>query len=130
MLMIGITISLSGQGSGSPAIITATSDPTMGALTDTDTPADGYTAGTYSSTEGTISSAVPTYYVNGSTEAGTYDLQPGDVVYARVLVTDSVGNTRTFSTNQSTVPGGADGFLMESGDALLLETNDRILLEA
>lgn len=116
---------------GISAIITVTSSPTMGALTDTDTPADGYVAGSYASSAGTISSAVPTYYVNGGAQSGTYDLQPGDVVFARVLVTDSVGNTATFATNTSTVPSGAaDGFLLEIGDALLLETGDRILLEA
>jgi hypothetical protein len=104
-LCIGLGLSRNRGG----VIITATSSPTMGALTDTDTPADGYVAGSYASTEGTISSAVPTYYVNGAVESGTYDLQPGDSVYARVLVTDSVGNTATFTTNTSTVPGGAVG---------------------
>ena len=84
--------------------ISASVLPTMGALTDTDTPADGYVAGTYTSSEGTISSAVPTYYVNDNVELGTYDLQPGDVVYASVLVTDSAANTRTYTTNSSTVP--------------------------
>ncbi|MEM9107582.1 MAG: hypothetical protein AAGC96_18195 [Pseudomonadota bacterium] len=79
--------------------------PSLAALTETDTPADGYVAGTYTSSEGSISSAAPTYYVNGGIEAGSYDLQPGDVVLVRVLVTDSVGNTRTFTTNQSLVPG-------------------------
>lgn len=103
-LSLGIGLS---NRSGVPPIITATVAPTMGALTDSDTPADGYTAGTYATSvpDESISSAVPTYYVNGSPEAGTYDLQPGDVVSARVLVTDSVGNTRTFSTNTSAVPG-------------------------
>lgn len=128
-MRLGLGLGLSSQTG--TVIITATVSPTMGALTDADTPADGYVAGTYASTEGTISSAVPTYYVNGAVELGTYDLQAGDVVYARVLVTDSVGNTATFTTNTSTVPSGAaDGFLMETGDALLLETGDRILLEA
>lgn len=100
--------------SSGTVIITATASPTMGALTELQTPADGYVAGTYSSTEGTISSAVPTYYVNGNVEASNYDLQPGDVVFARVLVTDSVGNQATFSTNTSTVPGGAV-WIMETG---------------
>jgi hypothetical protein len=94
---------------GTAAIITATAPPTMGALSDSDTPADGYVAGSYTSTEGTISSAVPTYYVNGAVQPGTYDLQAGDAVFAQVLVTDSVGNTRTYTTNTSTVPGGAVG---------------------
>lgn len=117
---------------GGGAIITATVPPTMGALSDTQTPADGYSAGTYASTQGTISSAVPTYYVDGSPQAGTYDLLGGESVYVSVLVTDSVGNTRTFISNSVTVSGGAlpDGILLETGDALLLETNDRILMEA
>lgn len=85
-------------------VIAATTWPSMGVLTETDTPAGGFVAGAYTSSEGTISSAVPTYYVNGNVEAGTYDLQPGDVVYASVLVTDSVGNTGTFITNTSRVP--------------------------
>lgn len=103
-LGLGVQIGLS-SNAGQPQIITATVSPTMGALTDADTPADGYTAGTYASTEGTISSAVPTYVVNGNDTVGTHDLQPGDTVSARVLVTDSAANTRTFSTNSSAVPG-------------------------
>lgn len=115
-LSLGIGLS---NRSGVPPIITATVAPTLGALTDSDTPADGYTAGTYASTEGTISSAVPTYNVNGSPEAGTYDLQPGDVVSVQVLVTDSVGNTRTFSTNTSAVPGnGAFSLAFSSAFAI------------
>lgn len=106
-MKLGLGLGLSSQTG--TVIITATVSPTMGALTDLQTPADGYVAGTYASTEGTISSAVPTYYVNGAVELGTYDLQAGDVVYARVLVTDSVGNTATFTTNTSTVPGGSVG---------------------
>jgi hypothetical protein len=72
----------------------------MAALDDTETPADGYTAGSYTSSAGTISSAVTTYLVNGASEAGGYDLSALDVVWATVLVTDSAGNTRTFSTPQ------------------------------
>lgn len=106
-MRIGLGLGLSSQTG--TVIITATVSPTMGALTDLQTPADGYVAGTYASTEGTISSAVPTYYVNGAVELGTYDLQGGEAVYARVLVTDSVGNTATFTTNISTVPGGSVG---------------------
>ena len=103
-MRITIGISIDNSASSGLVIITATSQPQMGALTETDTPADGYIPGTYTSSEGTISSAVPTYYVNGTAVAGTYDLQPGDAVRASVLVTDSEGNTHTFTTNFSTVP--------------------------
>lgn len=88
---------------GGEIIITATQDPVLAALTDAQTPADGYTAGTYASTAGTISSAVETYFVNGSPEASAFDLTAGDDVRVSVLVTDSVGNTRTFSTAIVTV---------------------------
>lgn len=108
-MRLHLGIGVSNRSGGEPPIITATVSPSMGVLTETDTPADGYVAGTYASSAGTISSAVPTYVVNGNDEAGSYDLQPGDVVSARVLVTDSVANQRTFSTNQSTVPSGAVG---------------------
>lgn len=109
-MRITLGIGISSRGSSDPPVITAIIPPTMGALTESDTPADGLIAGTYASTEGAISSAVPTYYVNGNLEAGTFDLKPGDTVYASVLVTDSAGSTRTFTTNSSAVPSDLTTF--------------------
>ncbi|MGB1214823.1 MAG: hypothetical protein ACPG4X_15765 [Pikeienuella sp.] len=122
-----ISLGIQLQNSGG-SIITAVVSPSMGALTNTDTPADGYNPGAYASSEGTISSASPTYYVNGFEELGTYDLQDGDEVYARVLVTDSESNTRTFTTNRSTVPLGADA-LAFNGDEMQWNT-DPIIFNA
>ncbi|WP_439150783.1 hypothetical protein, partial [Sulfitobacter sp.] len=94
---------------GIEQIITATTAPAMGALTHTDTPADGLPAsatqtGNYASTAGTIVSAVASYAVNGTSQTGAYDLDYEDIVTASVLVTDSEGNTRTFNAGSSTVP--------------------------
>ena len=68
------------QGALPPPAITATSLPTLSALDDTQTPADGYTAGAYASTAGTITGEVVTYLVNGNAEAANFDLQDGDVL--------------------------------------------------
>lgn len=102
-LGLGIGTLVTSGGGSTPQIITADTAPTMSALDDSQTPADGYTAGSYSSTAGTISSAVATYLVNGSSEASSYDLSAGDTVQVSVLVTDSVGNEATFTTGTVTV---------------------------
>jgi hypothetical protein len=99
-MQIGLNISIASARATVPPVITATSAPSMVVVDDTETPADGYTAGSYASSEGTISSAVATYLVNGASEASSYDLSAGDTVRVRVLVTDSEGNTRTFNTAQ------------------------------
>lgn len=98
-MRIGLGLGITGTGSaGEPPVITATSAPTMAALDDSQTPSDGFTAGSYQSSEGTISSAVVAYLVNGSPQAGTFDLTAGDVVSATETVTDSAANERVFST--------------------------------
>lgn len=86
--------------------ISAVTSPTLSALTDAQTPSAGFTDGTYTSTAGTIVSAVPTYKVDGVTQPGSFDLTAGEVVQVSVLVTDSVGNTKTFTTGQITVSAG------------------------
>lgn len=104
-MYLGLGLQLGGSTvAGEPPIITATTSPSLDdPVLETDTPADVYNAGTYESTAGTISSAVATYLVNGSSEADSYDLQEGDTLRVSVLVTDSIGNTRTFSTATRTV---------------------------
>lgn len=98
---------------GAPRIISATIFPVLTPLDDTQTPADGLPASAtdtanYTSTAGTISSAVETYFVNGVAQPGTFDLDAGDVVYAEILVTDSAANTRTFRTTSITVSSTID----------------------
>lgn len=83
--------------------ISAVVMPSMNMLTAAQTPADGYVAGNYTSSAGSIVSAVPTYIVDGTPQAGSFDLQADDMVFVSVLVTDSVGNTRVFVTNVVTV---------------------------
>ncbi|MBY6005361.1 sialate O-acetylesterase [Salipiger bermudensis] len=103
-MKIGLGLGITGTGSaGEPPVITATSAPTMAALDDSQTPSDGFTAGSYQSSEGTISSAVVAYLVNGSPQAGTFDLTAGDVVSATETVTDSAANERVFSTGSVVV---------------------------
>lgn len=101
---------ISPLGGSTAEIITATVSPTLSALTDAQTPADGFTSGTYASTAGTISSETAVYIVNGSPELGTYDLTAGDVVQVREDVEDSESNTRSFwvgpiVVSSSFVPG-------------------------
>lgn len=98
-ISIGTSISRVTGAAGS-AIITATTRPTLVALDDSNVPSDAYTPGAYASSEGTISSAVETYLVDGVAQDGSsYDLTYGEAVVVSVLVTDSVGNTRTFRTS-------------------------------
>lgn len=92
-----------GDDGGPSNPISVSSAPALAAMDDADTPADGYTAGTYSSSNGSISSQVPTYYVNGASESGSFDLSAGDEVRVSVLVTDNLGATRTFTTPTVTV---------------------------
>ncbi|MEM9700237.1 MAG: hypothetical protein AAF943_15770 [Pseudomonadota bacterium] len=92
-----------------PQIITATVTPVLSALSAADTPADGLPAsatsiGNYSSTEGSIVSAVASFTVDGQSQPGTYDLVGGEVVTATILVTDNQGNPRSFSAGTVTVP--------------------------
>ncbi|MGB0439065.1 MAG: glycine-rich domain-containing protein, partial [Paracoccaceae bacterium] len=100
-----LTLGLGRGRRSASQIITAITAPVLSALEDTDTPADGFTAGSFASSEGTIASTVTTYLVNGSTGASDTDLSDTDTVQVTQLVTDSEGNTRTFYTSTVTVGG-------------------------
>lgn len=91
------------DGGGSAFNITATTAPSMGALTDAQTPADGFTAGVYASSAGTITGQTVVYRVNGVVQPSDYDLTAGDTVRAVETVTDSDGNSRPFLTGEVTV---------------------------
>jgi hypothetical protein len=90
-----------------PPIITQTAAPTFGPYTAGQTPAGVYTAGTYASTAGTISSATPQWTINGVSQPGSTVLIEGDVVGLSVLVTDSVANQRTFGYGAAAPAGAA-----------------------
>ncbi|WP_372675353.1 hypothetical protein [Aquicoccus sp.] len=97
-----------GRGRGKPVIITATTAPSLGALTDGDTVQSGLAASAtettnYASTAGTISSAVETVTINGTTGALSDVVSFEDVVAVSILVTDSAGNTQTFNAGTQTV---------------------------
>lgn len=106
-MRLGISIGIGARGAGNsePAIITASTAPSLGPLTDGDTVQSAYTAGSYASTAGTIASAVETVTINGTTGALADVVSFDDVVAVSVLVTDSVGNTRTFGAGTQTVQG-------------------------
>jgi hypothetical protein len=90
-----------------PPIITQTAAPTFGPYTAGQTPAGVYTAGTYASSAGTISSATPQWTINGVSQPGSTVLIEGDVVGLSVLVTDSVANNRTFGYGTAAPAGAA-----------------------
>lgn len=122
-----------------PPIITATTAPSIGTLTDGDTVQSAYTAGSYASTAGTIASAVETVTINGTTGALADVVSFDDVVSVSVLVTDSAGNTQTFNAGAQTVQAAdtAEMLLTLSGDDLVLTASqilalsgDDLLLEA
>lgn len=97
-----------GRGKSSTAVITADTSPVLAALTDADTPADGFTSGTYTSSEtgaipGGGGSVTTVYLVDGSPQAGTYNLTAGEVVQVRQDVVDGSGNPRSFTTAAQTV---------------------------
>jgi hypothetical protein len=100
-----------------PLIITQLTAPTFGPYTSGDTPEDAYTAGSYTSTAGTISSIVPSWEINGSPALGTDVLASGDVVGLSVLVTDSAANQRTFSYGVADPAAGIpSGFVIVSSN--------------
>lgn len=133
-----------GRGRGKPVIITATTAPSLGALTDGDTVQSGLAASAtettnYASTAGTISSAVETVTINGTTGALADVVSFDDVVSVSVLVTDSAGNTQTFNAGAQTVQAAdtAEMLLTLSGDDLVLTApqilalnGDDLILEA
>ncbi|WP_139210055.1 hypothetical protein [Palleronia pelagia] len=86
------------------AVITATTAPVMASLADGATLASGFTPGVYTSSVGTISSQVATYYLNGSPVAGTTTIGEGDTYYAIETVTNSEGNSQPFATAAQTLP--------------------------
>lgn len=129
-LQLGIRIGGS-VVAGEPPIITASVNPTLDdPVRDDQTPADVFNAGSYESTAGTIASAVPTYLVNGSSEASSYDLQEGDTLRVTVLVTDSESNTRTFSTQTRTVTQAiASGAILDMGGSPILDMAGQQILD-
>ena len=92
-----------------PPIITQTAAPTFGPYTAGQTPAGVYTAGTYASSAGTISSAVPQWTINGVSQPGSTVLAEGNVVGLSILVTDSAANQRTFGYGTAAPAGAAAG---------------------
>ncbi|SNX71779.1 putative Ig domain-containing protein, partial [Cereibacter ovatus] len=103
-MQLGLGLGLTTQrGRSDPPIITATSAPVLAPLEAGATIASAYTAGVYASSAGTISSAVATYLLNGSSVAASTVVAEGDTVAVSVLVTDSAGNTRTFSAGTQAV---------------------------
>ncbi len=91
------------RANGPGPAITATTAPTLSALNENQTPADGYTAGAYVSSAGAIASEVVTYLVDGVSQSSGYDLQAGEVLQISVLVTDSASESRVFNTGSATV---------------------------
>lgn len=100
------------DGFGTPAgfVITATVNPVLQPLTNAQTPLDGWlasanTLASYSSTAGTISTAVREVRINGGawTTTLSQNLLPGDLVEGRVIVTDSAANSRTFGAGARVV---------------------------
>lgn len=100
---------------GGPQIITLADgtgvQPVMQVLTNADTPADGFLASAYdtanyASSVGTISTAVREVSINGGawTTTLTQDLQVGDTISGRIVVTDSAANVRNFGAGSVTVP--------------------------
>ncbi len=114
-------------GGGQGPVITATTAPVMLALDDTGTPADGYVAGSYVSSAGTIVSETVTYLVDGVAQPGTHALSAGQSVQASVLVTDSASNSATFTTATVIVSAASP-----SASLSLVTTrgNDRVAPEA
>ncbi len=113
--MIGLGSLLWNRSGGGAVIapISATLLPTLSALDESQTPADGYTAGAYASTAGSITGEVVTYLVNGQAEAASFDLQGGDVLSVSVLVTDSASNVEAFNAGPVTITivgGAGSGF--------------------
>ena len=82
--------------------ITALTLPVLSPIVADAVLSSAYFPGTYATTSGTIVSQVPTYLVNGGEQSASYIALAGDVVTVSVLVTNSVGNTRTFSTFSQT----------------------------
>ncbi len=91
-------------GPSGPAI-TASLLPSLSALTQGQTPNDGYGAGVYASSAGTITSIVASYLVNGVPEVASYSLSAGDMVQILVIVSDNAANSRQFTTATVTVAG-------------------------
>lgn len=102
-LTLGLRLGLGGGQTAVEQIITADTAPVLAALTDADTPADGFTSGTYSSSAGTISSETAVYFVDDAEQLGTFDLTAGEIVRVREDVVDSEANERSFYTSSQTV---------------------------
>lgn len=81
------------------ATISATSLPTLSQLYVGDTIASKYTAGSFTSTAGTISSTTTTYYQNGMAVPSNTVVVDGDEIRVANTVVDSVGNSRSFTTS-------------------------------
>lgn len=116
-------------GGGSQIQIEATVAPVIAATDDSETPATNFTQGTFASTIGaTVSVDSTTYYADGVEVASDYDLQAGEVLYARVVVVDDEvpANSRTFQTASVVVTPsialGADTVPVISGTAEVGET--------
>lgn len=123
-----------------PPIITAVINPFISPLEDGDTIGPALSANydqtsNYTSSEGTIVSAVATLTVNGASATTSTEVTFEDVVLLEVLVTDSEGNTRTFRAGR-VVPADVqtdlwtlillpDGTLVATGATFTL--NDTIL---
>ena len=89
---------------GAAPIITQLTPATFGPYAAGQTPAAVYTAGTYASSAGTISTITPVWTRNGSPATGATVLAAGDVVGLTVTVVDSAANTRGFGYGASSVP--------------------------
>lgn len=107
---------LIGVAGGIAPIITQLTPATFGPYTAGQTPAAAYTAGTYASSAGTISTITPVWTKNGGAATGATVLAAGDVVGLTVNVVDSAANTRGFGYGTKVV--GADPALIVSGVTL------------
>ena len=102
--------SFRGAEPAEPPVITATTLPYLGALTDGDQVQDGLSAGAldtsnYASTAGTITDVSAAVTINGSPGALTDEVAFGDVVSVTVTVTDDAANERPFGAGLQTVQG-------------------------
>lgn len=101
-MQVDIALSLGlGLGDQDGSNIYATLAPVMVPLEDDETIADAFTAGSYAARVGTIVSADVTYYLNDEITTDDANLAAAVIVRADTLVTDSLGNTKTFSVSRA-----------------------------
>lgn len=113
---------------GPQAPIYATSYPGMAALEDDQTIADAYIDGEYASRVGTISSIDKTFYIDDDETTDDADLSATVTVRVDALVTDSEGNTKTFSVSRvvgyaAPVAGTVPAQSWSEGQAAVLDLN-------